>query len=199
MKLIVGLGNPGKKYEKSRHNIGFMVIDALASQITNYNLLITNEFQASKKAKAEYISFKVGGEKIELIKPLTFMNDSGFSVAYAKNKHKVPPDNIYVIHDDLDIKLGEYKIQKGVGPHLHYGVESIEKSLGTKDFWRVRVGVENRAANLKIFNLKFRRRIPGEKYVLQRFDSKEQEVINRVIDEVVEKLTDSIIENKWGE
>lgn len=199
MKLIVGLGNPGKRYKNTRHNIGFAVIDSLASQITNYGLLITNEFQTSKNAKAEYLSFKVGDEKIELIKPLTFMNDSGFSVVYAKNKHKIPLNNIYVIHDDLDIKLGEYKIQKGIGPHLHYGIRSVDKALGTRQYWRVRIGVENRPTNLKIFNLKFRRKIPGEKYVLQRFDNKEREIIDKVISEVAEKLVGKIKESKWGE
>jgi PTH1 family peptidyl-tRNA hydrolase len=97
-----------------------------------------------------------------------------------------------VIHDDLDIKLGEYKIQKGVGPRLHNGISSVEKALGTKDFWRVRVGVENRPSNLKFFNLNFRRRIPGEKYVLQKFSDQERETLYRVFDKINSELINQI-------
>src|SRR4030042_1472406 len=161
MKLIVGLGNPGEKYKNTRHNVGFVVLDAIASQITNEYQYQDIKFQKSKNAKAEYLSFKIGDETIELIKPLTFMNSSGFSVAYGKNKHKVPVENIYVIHDDLDIKLGEYKIQKGVGPKLHYGIASIEKELGIGDFWRIRMGVDNRSID---------NRVSGEEYVLEDFE-----------------------------
>ncbi|MFC1600549.1 aminoacyl-tRNA hydrolase [Patescibacteria group bacterium] len=196
-KLIVGLGNPGKKYEKTRHNVGYLVLEKLALEISKSEFLISKQapnpkFQTSKKAKAEYLSFRMDDERIELIKPLTFMNDSGFSVSYARNKHKIPVENIYIIHDDLDIKLGKYKIQKGVGPRLHNGISSIEKHLGTKDFWRVRVGVENRSKKFSIFNFQFSRRISGEKYVLQRFGSKEYEIVNSVTDNIINELIVSL-------
>ncbi len=192
MKLVVGLGNPGKKYEKTRHNVGYMVLDAIASQISNYqnsnSIQIQNlNFQTSKNAKAEYLGFKVGKERIELIKPLTFMNESGFSVVYARNKHKVSDDKIYIIHDDLDIKLGEYKIQKGKGPRVHKGLLSIYEKLGTKNFWHVRIGIENRKGVQANHTMRGRR-IPGEDYVLQNFTGEELVIINKVAGEVANEM-----------
>jgi len=87
--------------------------------------------------------------------------------------------DLYIVHDDLDIKLGEYKIQKGKGPKVHKGINSIEKALGTDDFWRVRVGVDNRDSN---------NRTPGEQYVLQDFTSEEKEILDKVLDETCKKL-----------
>jgi PTH1 family peptidyl-tRNA hydrolase len=183
-KLIIGLGNPGKKYENTRHNVGFMVIDALASQIAN------SQWSMVKKYNSLIIDHQ---QSTIFCKPQTFMNSSGIAVSKPATFYKIPATNIYVIHDDLDIKLGEYKIQKSVGPRLHNGISSIEKALGTKDFWRVRIGVENRPSNLKFFNLIFRRRIPGEKYVLQNFNSREQEILNDVINNVVKELSSKVI------
>ncbi len=139
MKLIIGLGNPGKKYQNTRHNLGFIVLDQLASEfgITNYEL--------SKKGQTQYAWVKIGREKIEILKPQTFMNNSGFAVRYAKDHHRnLKNSDICVIHDDLDLKFGEYKIQFGRGPRRHNGVLSIEASLSSKDFWRLRVGIDSR-------------------------------------------------------
>jgi PTH1 family peptidyl-tRNA hydrolase len=132
MKLIIGLGNPGKKYEKTRHNVGFMVLDELAGG---------EKWGESKKVKAQYIKMRMGDENVELLKPQTFMNESGRAVAYAANKNGVSPADILVIHDDVDIPLGEIKIQEGRGAAGHNGVKSIIQHLGTKDFTRIRVGV----------------------------------------------------------
>jgi PTH1 family peptidyl-tRNA hydrolase len=98
----------------------------------------------------------------------------------------MPTTNLYVVHDDLDIKLGEYKIQKGKGPKDHNGLLSIENALGTKDFWRVRIGIENRR---KIPNSKFQIQ-KGEDYVLQNFFKDELLIINQVIDDVVQRFTE---------
>lgn len=154
MKLIVGLGNPGAEYRGNRHNVGFMVVD-----------------------KLEEIRQKE--TQIVLLKPQTFMNDSGKAVVKMFNFYKVKLDDLWVIHDDLDIRLGEYKIQKGVGPKVHNGLISIEEQLGGKNFWRVRVGVDNR-------NKEFR--IPGDSYVLDDFDKDEKLVLENVIDKVVNEL-----------
>lgn len=150
MLLIVGLGNPGKDYEKTRHNVGFMVIDALEK---------SSQYKALKSDK--------------------FMNDSGKFVYSQYTKYNVSNTNLYIIHDDLDIKLGEYKIQFGRGPKDHNGIESVEQELGTKDFWRVRVGVDNRPLD---------NRPMGEEYVLQNFSDSEMMVLERVIKEVCKKL-----------
>ena len=143
MRIVVGLGNPGKEYENTRHNVGFMVVDKLKPEIE--------------------------GKKILLVKPQKFMNRSGEEVIKVVNFHKVDLANLYVVHDDLDIKLGEYKIQFGKGPKVHNGITSIEQALGTKDFWRVRIGIDNND-------------------VLGKFAIEEKKIVEEVIDEVNKEL-----------
>ena len=186
MKLIIGIGNSGKKYERNRHNAGFMVIDTFVSQISNE--FSDLKFQLSKKGKTLFLKFKTGGNTVEFLKPQTFMNDSGFSVAYARNKHKIALEDIYVVHDDLDIKLGEYKTQKGKGPRDHKGLLSIYEKLGSKDFWHVRVGVDNRDIRSTDHGLRTTVSIPGEKYVLQNFTDEEMQILESVIDRIVKDL-----------
>ncbi|MFH2019251.1 MAG: aminoacyl-tRNA hydrolase [bacterium] len=173
MKIIVGLGNPGEKYEKTRHNVGFMVVEKLVGE---------KSWSKSKGAPLMYVHMKMGEEPVEVIKPLTFMNESGQAVMGPLKKHsELSPSDVYVIHDDLDIELGEFKLQFGKGPKVHYGVNSIEKSLGTSDFWRIRVGVENR-------KIRGNKGVPGEKYSLQNFSKEEEEIVSRVIEQVIDKL-----------
>jgi len=172
MKLIVGLGNPGEKYKNSRHNVGFLVVDKLFKEV---------EWQVSKSTKVlrSWIEFKE--EKIELIKPQKFMNKSGVTVKEIKKKHpKLKNKDIYVIHDDLDIKLGGYKIDFGKGPKVHNGLASIYEQLGTKNFWHIRIGIDNR--------IKTGFKGTGEEYVLGKWLREEKEVINRVIKEIKEEL-----------
>ena len=166
MKLIVGLGNPGKQYKNNRHNVGFEVVERIAGE---------GEWKESKSGQLLYFWIN---KDIELIKPQAFMNQSGKSVYAVRKKHQnLETEDIYVVHDDLDIKLGEYKIQKGKGPKDHNGLLSIYEKLGTKDFWHVRIGVENRDKN-----------ISGEEYVLQRFKEEELETINKVIKQAIDDL-----------
>ena len=174
MFLIVGLGNPGEKYDKTWHNAGFLAVETFAKKND------FPDFKLSKKFKAGLSEGLIGENKIILAKPQTFMNDSGVTVSKIASFYKIKTNDIYVIHDDLDIRLGEYKIQKGVGPQLHYGIQSIESHLGNLDFWRVRVGVDNR--DLK-------NRIPGEEYVLKVFNDSEREIL----DKTVEKLLNDLI------
>lgn len=158
MKLIVGLGNPGEKYSRNRHNVGFMLVDFL---VQKYPL----KFEQNSKFKAALCEISTTEGKILFAKPETFMNRTGEAVKKLKNFYKVVPDSIVVAHDDLDIPFGKFKIQKRTGPKVHNGLSSIEQSLGTADFWRIRVGVDNRPAE---------NRMPGEAYVLQDFNSEEQ-------------------------
>lgn len=172
MKLIIGLGNPGEQYKNNRHNVGFMAIDKLLARMqrdssTSVGMTSNTRFKAEVARVGEYI----------FAKPQTFMNASGQAVSKIKNFYKIGDDDIYLIHDDLDIRLGDYKIQKAVGPKVHNGVESVEKELGTKDFWRVRMGVDNRAE-----------KIPGDEYVLSNFSSEEKEKLAGVLDKVVDEL-----------
>lgn len=168
MKLVVGLGNPGEKYERDRHNTGFMVADALA-------LKLSETFSENNKWNAETAR---SGDLV-LIKPLTFMNNSGEAVGRVASFYKVSSEDVFLIHDDLDVVLGDYKIQKGVGPKIHNGVISVERHLGNKDFWRVRVGIDGREGD---------RSMPGDEYVLTNFRTDEKEVLEKTIEKIVEEL-----------
>lgn len=170
MKLVVGLGNPGKKYKDTRHNVGFLAIDKI---LETFGV----ETHDVRKYKAKV--FYKQKEEVLFVKPQTFMNSSGDSVKIIFNQYKINQNNLYVVHDDLDIKLGEYKIQKGRGPKLHNGIESIEKSIGKKDFIRIRIGVDAREEDS---------RIDGEKYVLMKFGEDEKQVVDKTLDKVVGEL-----------
>lgn len=205
MKIIVGLGNPGKEYENTRHNVGFLVLDKLQNKISNDESLISKEnqgFQKSSKFDAEVC--RVG--EVLLVKPQTFMNDSGKSVAAVVNFYKIDLDDLWVVHDDLDIAFGEYKIQKGKGPKIHNGVNDIEEKLGSKDFWRLRLGVDSRDKkiqnpksqilnNFKFFNFqnKNEEKIPGREYVLMKISSVERRVLDAKIDELVNDFVSRLV------
>ena len=129
--LIAGLGNPGKEYEHTRHNVGFIIIETLLGEDT---------WEAQGKGAWEEAALE-GDKKTILIKPLTFMNKSGAPLAAAAKRHGVRPENILVIHDELDMELGTVKMTWNKSAGTHKGVESVIKSLKTKKFWRVRVGI----------------------------------------------------------
>lgn len=130
MNLIVGLGNPGKKYEKTLHNVGFILLDNLARE---------NNLKWSKNLKASALVALYGNYL--LVKPQTYMNKSGISVAYLMSFYKLNPSDLLVVHDDMDLQFGQTKLQRGAGSAGHLGVESVIVSLKTKDFFRFRVGV----------------------------------------------------------
>lgn len=157
MKLIIGLGNPGEKYRNNRHNVGQMVVDRLLKRGFPRNLVVK----------------KTG----------VLMNESGKYVKKLVDHYKIETPDLWVIHDDLDIALGNYKIQKGKGPKEHKGILSIEEKLRRNDFWRVRVGVENRAPE---------ERTPGEQYVLQDFKRDELEILKLVIDKIIKELSSQL-------
>jgi PTH1 family peptidyl-tRNA hydrolase len=174
MKLIVGLGNPGEKYQHNRHNVGFMTVEALVRKLD------VGDWRLEKKFEAEIVKTK---ETI-FAKPQTFMNDSGRAVRAIANFYKIDFKDIYIIHDDLDIPLGGSKVQFGKGPRIHNGLLSIEKELGTDQFWNVRIGVENR-------EVKGNKGIPGVEYSLQNFTQNENLTVDTVINGVVERLIDT--------
>lgn len=176
MKLIVGLGNPGEKYKKTRHNIGFVVIDKLVENL-NFNV---SDFRNSKNAKAKYLKGQYSEKIIEFLKPMNFMNNSGLAVAYAIKKHNSNPQtDLIVIHDDKDILLGDVKIQKDKSDAGHNGVKSIINHLGTQDFTRVRVGIapENPQKIEDTAN-----------FVLKKFGWLEKKKINKGIEKAVEEI-----------
>ena len=182
MKFIVGLGNPGEKFKNTRHNVGFMVVDAIAKK------LVISNWKLGKKLETEIIETK----EFVLAKPQTFMNNSGSAVKKLITNYlprqragKLPMTDLYVIHDDLDIPLGQYKIQFGKGPKVHNGLRSIEQHLKTAGFWRVRVGI----AGDHYQEIKASGQSMAENYVLKPFTAKEKIEIEKVIEKAAEELT----------
>ena len=174
MELIVGLGNPGKQYEKTRHNTGWMVLDEIVKKYDSKENWSTN-----KKAKAEFLKLKINNKEVGLLKPIDFMNNSGFSVQYTQKKHNLKPDGIIVVHDDKDINLGEVKIQFDKNSAGHNGVQSVINHLKTKGFYRVRVGVAPENKNHIGDTAKF---------VLKKFGLFEKKRINQGIEKAVEEI-----------
>lgn len=132
MRLIVGLGNPGPQYALNRHNVGFMAADAIA----RVHLFAPYR----KKFSGDYAEGAIAGARVALLKPMTYMNDSGLSVAEAARFFKIPIEDVVVIHDEIDLAPGRLKVKRGGGTAGHNGIESIDAYLGA-DFTRVRIGV----------------------------------------------------------
>jgi len=167
MKVFLGLGNPSVEYTNTRHNAGIFFVD-------NFSQKLSSAYRWRREKNK--MVFKTS--EFVLIKTASvFMNESG-SITPSR-----PPLNLrggsqfYLVHDDLDIKLGEYKIQMGKGPKVHNGVESVENALKTKNFWRIRIGIDNRTIP-----------IDGETYVLQRFSPDERKILEGVLEEISQKL-----------
>jgi PTH1 family peptidyl-tRNA hydrolase len=153
MKVIVGLGNPEIKYKNTRHNVGFML--------------------------ADYISENSNKSKSQVFKSKNFMNDSGTFVVKVLKSANAKTEDLYVIHDDLDIKIGEFKIQLGKGPKDHNGLNDIYEKLGTNMFWHIRVGVDNRQPE---------NRIRGIDYVLEDFTNEEKSSLEEVFKNICKAL-----------
>jgi PTH1 family peptidyl-tRNA hydrolase len=157
MWLIAGLGNPGSEYAATRHNIGFMAVDALAGAA-----------RFSSKFHGEVTSINLGDEKLVLLKPLTYMNNSGRSVQAALAFYKLPPAQLVVLHDELDLPVGKMRIKQGGGANGHNGIKDIDAAIG-QDYWRIRLGIGH----------------PGDKdrvhdHVLSRFTGEERTEVDRV-------------------
>jgi len=152
VKLIVGLGNPKKEYEKSRHNTGFMLVDKYAK---GQGL----DWETNEKFQSEVIVQKDS----VLAKPQTFMNESGTAVSKILNFFKIDLKDLTVVHDDVDLPFGTVRRQFGAGPAGHHGVEDIIEKVGTKEFWRIRVGIGKPSNN----------NVPVDEWVLQSFSEDE--------------------------
>ncbi len=167
MRLVVGLGNPGSRYARNRHNVGFMAVDAIARR---------HGFAAFRnRFKGELAEGSVGGERRLLLKPQTFMNLSGEAVLAAMSFYRIMPEDIVVIHDEIDLRPGKLRVKRGGGNAGHNGLRSIDPLIGP-DYWRVRIGVGH----------------PGVKelvqpYVLQNFPADE-------LTDWVEPLIDAVAE-----
>lgn len=133
MKLIAGLGNPGKEYEKTRHNSGFMAMDHLLKKV--------NEELATEKWNALVTTTRIEGQAVLLMKPLTYMNESGQAVVQAVNYYHIDPEDILIMHDDMDLPVGSVRIRKKGSAGGQKGMKSIIDILGTSDLARIRIGV----------------------------------------------------------
>ena len=182
--LVVGLGNPGKEYAGNRHNVGFMVADLLAARVGA-------KFGRSKRAHADVAEGRLGfgGPKLILVKPLTYMNLSGAPVVQLAQFFKVPVDNVVAVHDELDVPYGQVRVKRGGGEGGHNGLRSMSKSLGTKEYARVRFGIGRPPG----------RQDPAD-YVLSDFGSAERKELEFLVDraaDVVEAVVTRGVE--WAQ
>lgn len=168
MKLIVGLGNPGKEYENTRHNVGFMVMDRLSDMM---NVSIDHE-----KWKGHYVKFKYHGEDVILLKPMTYMNNSGESVIQVMNYFKIDVADLLVIYDDMDMPTGKLRLRESGSAGGHNGVKSIIAHVGTQAFKRIRVGIDKHP------------RIQVIDYVLGHFQKDEQPLIDEGVENAVKAV-----------
>lgn len=169
MKLVVGLGNPTARYDKTRHNVGFEVIDALADK---YNITLD-----TMKHKGMYGKGKIDGQSVILLKPMTFMNLSGESVALVSGYYKVAPEDIIVIYDDINLDVGRLRIREKGSAGGHNGMKNIIAHLGTEEFPRLRIGVGMKPPKMDLAD-----------YVLSHFSEEEQALMNQGYDKACEAL-----------
>jgi PTH1 family peptidyl-tRNA hydrolase len=168
IRLIVGLGNPGPEYEQTRHNAGFWLVDNLANTIARSGLVRESRFNALA-AKTT-----IAGQEVWLLEPQTFMNRSGQSVGALARFYKILPDEVLVIHDELDLPPGAAKIKKGGSSGGHNGLKDITAALGTQDYWRLRIGIGHPR------NLNSQQAVAD--FVLHRPRKEEQSLINEAIE-----------------
>jgi PTH1 family peptidyl-tRNA hydrolase len=176
--MIAGLGNPGREYERDRHNVGWMVVDELARRHSKPVFRL--------KFNGRLAETRIGDRRVALLKPETYMNESGRSIAAATRFFKVPPERLLVAHDDVDLEVGRLQARLGGGLGGHNGLRSIEQALGTREFLRLRIGVGR----------------PGRgdprdvaAYVLSPFDSDEnaEDIVSRSADCIEMLLSEGLI------
>ncbi len=160
MKLVVGLGNPGKEYNNTRHNIGFMTLDNFLGKV-------------DWKTRLESLVYikDIDDEQVIFAKPITYMNLSGLAVKKIVNYYKIPIENILIIQDDIDLPLGEYKLKRNSSSGGHNGIKSIISELDTEEFARLKIGIGKND------------KIPVDRYVLGKFSTKEMDLIKENFDD----------------
>jgi len=165
--LIAGLGNPGSRYEKTRHNVGFLAVEACIRR---------QPLDCKEKEDYKICKGSLGDEKIIFLEPLTFMNRSGIAVRRIMQKSNISPQQLIVIHDDLDLETGSLKIRKKGSSGGHKGIESIIQHIGTQEFIRIKIGIGRDPF------------VPTEKYVLSKFRKEDIQAIREAIEKAVESV-----------
>ena len=175
MKLIVGLGNPGKEYENTRHNVGFNIVDLYLEK---------NKLKLDKeKFKGKYTKTTINGEDVIFLEPQTFMNNSGESVKAIMDFYKIDIKDILIIQDDLDMDIGRIKLRNKSSSGGHNGIKNIELNLGTNDFKRLKVGISNNK-NMETID-----------YVLGKFTKEEKDILKETYIECVQIIDDYLTMN----
>ena len=169
--LVVGLGNPGPEYAYTRHNIGFRILENWLLNLSLTDNSPVDKLKFSQKHQAKLGIIKLDNRKIIVAEPQTFMNNSGFTVASLQKYYHIPPKNILVIQDELDLPLGQIKISRSAGPAGHKGVKSIIQQLGSNDFSRLRLGIAP----------KEKQKIKQKDFVLSKFSPAEEKIIDQIL------------------
>ena len=171
MKLFFGLGNPGKQYQNTRHNLGQMIIN-------NY---VRAQRAAPLRLKSKLNSFITEIDKNIFAISTGFMNESGIALQKVAAFYKIYPENIYLIHDDLDLPVGEWRLQFDRGPAGHNGVKSVIENLGTQAFWRLRIGIDKPQFDTP------------EEYVLKPFSKEEKMLISETLDKILTEIENLVM------
>jgi PTH1 family peptidyl-tRNA hydrolase len=182
MFLVIGLGNPDEQYKNTRHNVGYRFVDALLKfWQTGYGF---NDFKFTRKYKSEIARGEFENRKTLLVKPTTYMNSSGEAIYLVEQYYKVPENNIIVIHDDMDLPFGSFKISFNVSAAGHKGVQSLIDHLQSQEFVRIRIGIGKSD------------RIPPEKYVLENFTDEENKTLEKMFAVAMTAVETIIIKGK---
>lgn len=178
MKIIIGLGNPGNKYQNTRHNAGYMFVDALREFLGWDKYWDVKDWEDDNDLKSWICKISGASDnRVLLVKPMVFMNESGVSAKLVLAKYNIDiKKDLVLVHDDLDIELGRYKIQKQVAPRDHKGVRNVEMMIERTDFMRVRIGVDNREGD---------RSVPSDEYVIAKMAENEVELLNQSVSDAV--------------
>jgi PTH1 family peptidyl-tRNA hydrolase len=174
--IIVGLGNPGDEYERTRHNAGFLVVDALAKKLEA-------SFKEMDGFQAEVAEGRIGEHKVIIAKPWTFMNASGRSAAALAHFYKIKPEHIVIVADDVSLPIGTLRVRTAGSAGGHNGLKSVIEHLRTENFPRIKLGVDPQPAN-----------VPLDAWVLSRFSKDELKLLAPVINQAVEELFDAVLE-----
>ena len=174
IKLLAGLGNPGLQYESTRHNVGYWFVDAFAARYGGH-------FRVENKFHGMLCRLLVSGQDLRILKPLTFMNRSGQSMAAVVHYFDIPPEQVLVAYDELDLPVGTLRLKHGGGHAGHNGLRDIISALGSRDFWRLRIGIDHPEDRAEVVG-----------YVLGRAPKDDEYRIREALDEAESCLTDVI-------
>ena len=175
----MGLGNPGEEHSKTRHNLGFMVLDELVKKMDN------GQWTMDKRLKSEIFNFKFSIVNLIVAKPQTYMNNSGMAVKLLVDYYKINPEDVIIIHDELDLPLGKIKVRAGGAAAGHHGVESIIKALNDDKFIRVRLGIGNLRTQSAEHGASH---IDPNHYVLESFMAGEKSKVKHILKQAVEAV-----------